>query len=60
MHTQYLYIPGVSPMPQQGYAYAPVVHAQPGASNESLGTAFAKAVGKAVGDGASAAMFGQS
>ena len=32
MHTQYLYVPGASPMPQPGtrYVYAPVVQAQPG------------------------------
>jgi hypothetical protein len=58
-HAQYLYIPGVSPMPQQGYAYAPVVEAQPGASDQSLKVAFVKAVGNAVGEGASEAVFGQ-
>ena len=46
-------------MPQPGYAYAPVVQAQPGASDESLTTAFGKAVGKAVGEGAVHAVFGQ-
>lgn len=57
-HAQYLYVPGVSPMPQQGYAYAPVVQAQPGASDHSLTKAFVQAVGKAVGEGANEAMFG--
>jgi hypothetical protein len=57
-HAQYLYVPGVSPMPQQGYAYAPVVQAQPGASDGSLAKAFVQAVGKAVGEGANEAMFG--
>ena len=57
-HTQYLYLPGVSPMPQPGYAYAPVVQAQPGASAGSLAKAFVQAVGKAVGEGANEAMFG--
>ncbi len=57
-HAQYLYVPGVSPMPQQGYAYAPVVQAQPGASDQSLAKAFVQAVGKAVGEGANEAMFG--
>jgi hypothetical protein len=45
-------------MPQQGYAYAPVVQAQPGASDHSLTKAFVQAVGKAVGEGANEAMFG--
>jgi hypothetical protein len=36
-----------------------VVEAQPGASNQSLKKAFVQAVGKAVGEGASHAMFGQ-
>jgi hypothetical protein len=43
-HAQYLYIPGFSPMPQQGYAYAPVVQAQPGASDQSLKKAFAQVI----------------
>jgi hypothetical protein len=58
MHTQYLYVPGYSQLPQPGYAYAPVVQAQPGASDQSLAKAFVQAVGKAVGEGANEAMFG--
>ncbi len=61
-HSQYLYVPGISPMPQQGATYAPVVQAQPGASSGSLKSAFADALGKAateVGKGAAQAMFGQ-
>ena len=58
-YAQYLYIPGVSPMPQAGATYAPVVQAQPGASDQSLGQAFAKAMGTALGEGASDAVFGQ-
>ncbi len=61
-HTQYLYVPGVSPMPQQGYTYAPVVQAHPGASNASLKSAFGDAMGtiaKEIGKGAAQAMFGQ-
>jgi hypothetical protein len=63
-HTQYLYVPGASPMPQPGagYAYAPVVQAQPGASEQSLSEAFGNVVGKVateIGKGAAEAMFGQ-
>ena len=61
-HTQYLYIPGVSPMPQRGYTYAPVVQAQPGASDASLKSAFGDALGEIateIGKGAAEAMFGQ-
>jgi hypothetical protein len=62
MHTQYLYVPGVSGMPQQGYAYAPVVQAQPGASDQEIKKLIIKVVGKAVetvGEPAAEAMFGQ-
>ncbi len=62
MHTQYLYVPGASPPPQAGYAYAPVVQAQPGASEQSLSAAFGDVVGKVateIGKGAAEAMFGQ-
>jgi hypothetical protein len=61
-HTQYLYIPGMSPAPQQGAAYAPVVQAQPGTSEQSLSEAFGDVVGKMateIGKGAAEAMFGQ-
>lgn len=62
--TQYLFLPGTStPMPQGGgYTYAPVVQAQPGASEQSLGEAFGDVVGKVateIGKGAAEAMFGQ-
>jgi hypothetical protein len=61
-HTQYLYIPGMSPAPQQGAAYAPVVQAQPGTSEQNLSDAFGDVVGKMateIGKGAAEAMFGQ-
>jgi hypothetical protein len=61
-HTQYLYLPGVSPMPQPGYTYAPVVEAQPGASEQTLDKGFGSVVGKlgeGIGKGAVEAMFGQ-
>jgi hypothetical protein len=61
-HQQYLYIPGVSPTPQQGYTYAPVVQAQPGASPSSLKSQFRDLVGNLgehIGKGAVDAMFGQ-
>ena len=35
-HSQYLYVPGVSPMPQQGYTYAPVAQVPPGASDQTI------------------------
>jgi hypothetical protein len=60
-HTQYLYVPGVSPMPQQGYTYAPVVQAQPGASEQTLSKAFGNLIGNIgteIGRGAAEAMFG--
>jgi hypothetical protein len=60
MHTQYLYVPGSSPQP--GYVYAPVVQAQPGASEQSLNKAFGDFVGKVAtgfGKGAAEALFGQ-
>lgn len=62
--TRYLYLPGTStPMPQGGgYTYAPVVQAQPGASEQSLSEAFGDVVGKVateIGKGAAEAMFGQ-
>jgi hypothetical protein len=62
-HTQYLYIPGVSPMPQQGYAYAAVAQVQPGASNQSVQNALGKVaegVGEKLGEGIAQAMFGQA
>ena len=62
-HTQYLYIPGASPMPQPGGAtYAPVVQAQPGASERTLSAAFEKVVGNVateLGKGAAQALFGR-
>jgi hypothetical protein len=61
-HTQYLYLPGVSPTPQPGYTYAPVVEAQPGASEQTLSKGFGKVVGElgeGFGRGAVEAMFGQ-
>jgi hypothetical protein len=61
-HTQSLYVPGASPAPQPGAAYAPVVQAQPGASPQSLSEAFGDVVGKVateIGKGAAEAMFGQ-
>ena len=58
MHTQYLYIPGFSSAPQQGYAYAPVVQAQPGASNKALDSAFGE-FGKGLGEGIVHAFLGQ-
>jgi hypothetical protein len=61
-HRQYLYVPGISPMPQQGYTYAPVVQAQPGASPASLKSAFSDFfgnIGTEIGKGAADAMFGQ-
>lgn len=62
-HTQYLYIPGVSGMPQQGYAYAPVVQVQQGASDHTVQKAFIKAAGEAgheLGAGLAQMIFGQS
>jgi hypothetical protein len=61
-HTQYLYIPGVSPMPQQGYTYAAVAQVQPGASSQSIQDAIKEVVGhvgERIGEGAVDAMFGQ-
>jgi hypothetical protein len=61
-HTQYLYLPGVSPMPQPGYTYAPVVQAQPGASAQTLNKGFGEVLGElgaGIGRGAVEAMFGQ-
>ena len=60
-HTQYLYVPGISPMPQHGYTYAPVVQARPGESGRNLDTKFHGVVAdivKDVGKGAVEAMFG--
>jgi hypothetical protein len=45
MHTQYLYIPGVSGAPQQGYAYAPVAQVQAGASEQTVQHELGKAAG---------------
>src|SRR5438093_12080462 len=62
MHTQYLYIPGVSGMPQQGYAYAAVAQVQPGASNQTIQKAIGHVlgeVGEKDGEGAVEARFGQ-
>jgi hypothetical protein len=61
-HTQYLYIPGVSPMPEQGYTYAAVAQVQPGASNQTVQQAIGHVlgeVGERFGEGAVEAMFGQ-
>jgi hypothetical protein len=61
-HTQYLYVPGMTPMPQQGAVYAPVVQAQPGASEQTLSDAFGDFFGKVateIGRGAAESMFGQ-
>ena len=61
-HTQYLYIPGVSPTPHPGYNYAPVIQAQPGASPQTLNKGFGEIVGElgaGIGRGAVEAMFGQ-
>jgi hypothetical protein len=65
MHTQYLYVPGASPIPQPGtrYVYAPVVQAQPGAPEHALRKAFTEVIGKVateIGKGAAQAIFGQS
>ena len=60
-HTQYLYLAGASPMPQQGYAYAAVVQAPAGASENTLSKAFGEFFGHAgteFGKGAVEAMFG--
>jgi hypothetical protein len=63
-HTQYLYVPGASPMPQPGgAAYAPVVQAAPGASDHTLKKAFGELVGNVgteIGKGAAQALFGQA
>jgi hypothetical protein len=61
-HQNYLYIPGYSSAPQPGYAYAPVVQAQAGASEHSLSKAFGEILGHMAGEfgkGAAQAMFGQ-
>lgn len=60
-HTQYLYIQGVSGMPQQGYTYAAVVQAPAGASDHTLSKAFGEFFGHAgteLGKGAAQAIFG--
>ena len=58
LHTQYLYLPGYSPAPQPGYAYAPVVQARPGESSDSLASKFgevggqiARGLGKGLAEG---------
>jgi len=61
MHTQYLYVPGYSQMPQQGYAYAPVAQVQAGASDQSVQSALGKVageIGKHLGEGVVQGMFG--
>lgn len=61
-HTQPLYVPGMSPPPQPGAGYAPVVQAQAGASESTLNAAFKEAIGTAaaeIGKGAVQAIFGQ-
>ena len=61
-HAQYLYIPGVSPMPQQGYAYAPVAQVQPGASESGIQEQLNKAAegfGEKLGEGIVQMVFGQ-
>ena len=63
MHTQYLYIPGVSGMPQQGYTYAAVAQVQPGTSEQGVQKALGKVaegIGEKLGEGIAQAMFGQS
>lgn len=63
MHTQYLYIPGYSPAPQQGYSYAPVAQVQPGASDSSIEKELGKVavhLGGKLGEGIVQGMFGQS
>jgi len=65
MHTQYLFLPGTSPMPQPGggASYAPVVQAPPGTSEKGLNKAFTEILGKMAGEfGKSAAtqLFGGS
>jgi hypothetical protein len=62
-HTQYLYLPGLSPMPQQGYAYAPVAQVQPGASDQSIQKELGKVavnLGGKLGEGIVQGIFGQS
>jgi hypothetical protein len=62
MHTQYLYVPGVSAMPQQGYSYAAVAQVQSGASNQSIMDAIKEVVGdvgEKMGERAVEEMFGQ-
>ena len=61
-HPNSLYIPGASPTPQPGYAYAPVVQAQPGDSKASVGKTLeklAEGIGSEVGKGIAQALFGQ-
>lgn len=61
-HAQYLYVPGVSPMPQQGYAYAPVAQVQPGASDQSIQNELneiGKGLGQSIGEGIVQGIFGQ-
>jgi hypothetical protein len=61
-HAQYLYVPGVSPMPQQGYAYAPVAQVQPGASDQSIQNdlnEIGKGLGQSIGEGIVQGIFGQ-
>jgi len=63
MHTQYLYVPGVSPMPQQGYAYAPVAQVQPGASDATIQGKLgdvALEIGTKLGQGVVQGILGQS
>jgi hypothetical protein len=61
-HAQHLYVPGVSPMPQQGYAYAPVAQVQPGASDQSIQNELneiGKGLGQSIGEGIVQGIFGQ-
>lgn len=63
MHQQYLYVPGYSPAPQQGYAYAPVAQVQPGASDQSIQKELGKVavhLGGKLGEGIVQGIFGQS
>jgi hypothetical protein len=51
------------PQPGAGYVYAPVVQAQPGASDHTLRKAFTEVMGKVAaefGKGAAQAIFGQN
>ena len=64
MHVQYLYVPGTTAMPQpsSGQVFAPVVQAQPGESEQTLGKKFGAVIGEVAaefGKGAAEALFRQ-